>query len=96
MKKRLLLVVYLAGSLLSFAVSALWLTACIVFRPTAKRAIRISIAYDQLANATFGGGEDETISTRAGRERKNGTKWACVLCRILDWFAPGHCDKAKN
>lgn len=96
MKKRILLLIYLVGSLLSFIISILWLTSCIVFRPTAKRAIRISIAYDQLANAAFGGSEDETISTRAGREKKNNTKWACILCKVLDWFAPGHCDKAKN
>ena len=50
------------------------------------------IALDQVANAILGGYPDETISLRAARERDlNGKKWACVLCRVLDWFEKDHC-----
>lgn len=26
--------------------------------------------------------------------RRRGRKFACVLCRILDWLDPHHCEKA--
>lgn len=58
-----------------------------------KRAWKIALGHDQLANAAFGGDEDETISSRAGKAAKAGKRWACVLCRLLDKLDPGHCEK---
>lgn len=57
-------------------------------------AWRIAVAFDQVANAAFKGSEDETISSRAGKARRQGRRWACVLCRVLDRLDPGHCDKS--
>ncbi|RMG79945.1 MAG: hypothetical protein D6712_18870 [Chloroflexi bacterium] len=65
-----------------------------MFAPYSKRAWHIVIAFDQLGNAATGGSEDETISSRAGRAKKEGRKWAIILCRILDWLDPGHCERS--
>lgn len=50
------------------------------------------IAFDQLANTLLGGYPDETVSLRAAREKRiNNKAWACVLCKVLDWFQKDHC-----
>jgi hypothetical protein len=56
------------------------------------RAWRLAVSYDQLANTAFGGSEDETISSRAGKAARKGKRWGCVLCKLLDWFQPNHCE----
>lgn len=56
------------------------------------RAWRLAVSFDQLANTAFGGSEDETISSRAGKAARKGKRWGCVLCRLLDWFEPNHCE----
>jgi hypothetical protein len=50
------------------------------------------VGVDQLANAMAGGDPDETISSRAAKAARKGHRWGCVLCRVLDWLDPGHCD----
>ena len=58
---------------------------------------RIALAWDQLINAHLpGGDEDETISSRMGKalEAKKNC-WICkVLCRMLHWIDPNHCQDA--
>ena len=54
----------------------------------------VLIALDQVGNALVMGDPDETISSRAAKARANGRPWGCVLCKVLDWVQPGHCDKA--
>lgn len=93
--RRIFLIIFLLAGLLASVISGLWLLACILFSPYGQRATRISIAYDQLANAATGGSEDETISSRAGRMLLRGDKgWPCVLCRILNWLESDHCKKS--
>ena len=94
LKRRVLLLVFLIVGLAGVALATVWMLVCIVFAPYGKRPWHIAIALDQLANATTGGSEDETISSRAGRLRKEGRGWACVLCLVLDWIQDGHCDKS--
>jgi len=73
-------------------VASLWmLIAALV---GSRRAWTIAVAHDQLANAAFGGHEDETLSSRAGKAAREGKCWACVFCRLLDRFDPNHCEKA--
>ena len=60
-----------------------------------KRAWTLAVAFDQLANATTGGSEDRTISSRAS-ESKETTKWACILCKLLDRIDPNHCENSKG
>jgi hypothetical protein len=55
---------------------------------------RLFVAADQLLNVIFGGDEDETISSRIAKDKRRGRKFACVLCKILDWIDPHHCEKA--
>lgn len=58
------------------------------------RAWRLAVAHDQLANAAANGHEDETISSRAGKARRAGRRWGCLLCWLLDRVDPQHCDKS--
>lgn len=78
--------------MLASAVSAIWMLLALL--AGSKRAWSLAGSYDQLANTAFGGHEDEKISSRAGRERKKGKRWACVLCRLLDKIDPNHCEKS--
>lgn len=61
-----------------------------------NRAWNIILGYDHLGNAVTGGNPAELISTRANRARKEGRRWACLLCRLLHKVDPGHCEKADT
>lgn len=61
---------------------------------SSTRAWRLAVSFDQLANTAFGGSEDETISSRAGKAARKGKRWGCVLCRLLDWFESNHCESS--
>lgn len=56
----------------------------------------IAISLDLLGNAIAGGALRQTISKRAALARDKGQAWGCVICRVLDWIDPGHCDDAKK
>lgn len=49
---------------------------------------------DEGANVARGGDAHETISSVAGKARRKGHRWACVLCRLLDKIQDGHCEKS--
>lgn len=53
----------------------------------------ILISIDQLANTILGGDPDETISSRAGKLQEK-RKWACLLCKLLNYFETDHCKKS--
>lgn len=76
------------GAVVSVALGLVYL----LFSP--RRFWRVMLAHDQAANAAFGGSEDETISSRAGRAARRGDRWGCVLCKLLDKIDPGHCEKS--
>lgn len=52
------------------------------------------ILLDQAGNTLTGGSPNETISERAAKARNEGKEWGCVLCKVLNWINPGHCDNA--
>ncbi len=56
----------------------------------------ILVAFDQFWNAILAGDPDETISSRAGKAKREDKKWACILCRFLDIFDESHCREAVN
>jgi hypothetical protein len=56
----------------------------------------IAEGYDLMFNPLSGGKAGEFISARANRDRKEGRRWACVLCRLLDKIDPGHCDRYQS
>lgn len=94
MKRRALLLVFLVVGVTGCILASLWMLMAILFAPNGQRAWHIAIALDQLGNATTGGNEDETISSRAGRLKRDGRGWACVLCKLLDWLQKDHCNKS--
>ena len=56
---------------------------------------RIGLSVDQLVNTITGGSEDETISSRVGRNAIAGKLWALVLERLIDAIVGnGHCRDA--
>lgn len=57
------------------------------------RAFRVAVSNDQTLNAALDGSEDETISSRAGKAAREGKRWGCVLCRLLNVFDNDHCQK---
>src|SRR5665811_1499461 len=91
MKLRALLLVFLFVGIGGCILATSWMLMAIIFSPNGQRAWQIAVSLDKLGNATTGGFEDETISSRAGRLRKRGRRWACVLCRLLDWLKKDHC-----
>ena len=55
---------------------------------------RVLLSIDQFFNTITGGDEDETISSRIGKkvEAKKDC-WVChVLCKMLHWIDPNHCQ----
>lgn len=73
-------------------VASIWMLAATL--AGSPRAWRIALAFDQLANAAFGGAEDETISSRCWRYRVL-PRYA-VFVRLINWLAddPDHCRNA--
>ena len=56
---------------------------------------RLALSVDQLVNTITGGSEDETISSRVGRNSIAGKLWALVLERLIDAIlGKGHCRDA--
>jgi hypothetical protein len=53
--------------------------------------LNLALALDQLLNTLLAGDYDETLSRRAGRAAERKEKWACVLCKLLDYIDPRHC-----
>ena len=94
MRQRLLYSIFWFGGLIAAIVALLWFAGVIIFNPQSPRARHLYLAFDQLGNAATGGDEDETISSRAGRARREGRRWAIILCRILGYLDPGHCEKS--
>ena len=82
------------GSLLmALAANLVALIAALV---GSDRAWPVAVANDQALNAALvgrSGSEDETVSSRAGKAAQSGRRWGCILCRMLDWFDPGHCAR---
>lgn len=54
------------------------------------------VLYDYLGNFVTGGTFMELLSTRAARAMDNRERWGCVLCKLLDKFDKGHCDKYRK
>jgi hypothetical protein len=91
-RQRLILLALWPLCQLSNLIAAIWMLTAII--PGSSRAWTLAISYDQLANAAFGGNEDETISSMAAKKAKHGVWWAKWLCRALDAVDPGHSQRA--
>lgn len=51
---------------------------------------------DEGLNVLTGGDANETMSSRAGKGRREGKRWACMLCRFLDILQTNHCERSIN
>lgn len=91
MARALLFVAILLACQIAHFIGTIWLLVAGLVR--SERAWNIVLGYDYLGNAITGGKPGELISTRANRARKEGRRWACILCRLLDRVDPGHCDR---
>jgi len=54
----------------------------------------ILISIDQFFNTVFGGNPDETISSRLGKKKREGSKFASFACSILNLAEDNHCEKS--
>ena len=72
--------------------SALWMLLAIA--ANSPRAWPIAKGFDQLGNATFGGHEDELISSRVWRcrEQPGYARWVTIINWMFD--DPRHCEDA--
>jgi hypothetical protein len=91
-KSRLILLFLWPLCQIANLIAAIWMLAAIVFG--SDRAWTLAVSYDQLANAAFGGDEDETISSMAAKKAQRGIWWAVKLCSMLDAIDPGHSQRA--
>jgi hypothetical protein len=57
------------------------------------KAFDLAKGFDLLGNVAFNGALGELISSRAGKQQRQGRRWACVLCRLLDYIERDHCEK---
>lgn len=89
--RKLLMVVVLLPSMLYACAVLLVLRLVPALRPLTWRGL---LAQDQVLNAALEGYEDEKLSSRAAKARAAGKHWGCVLCRVLDWIDPDHCNKS--
>ncbi|MDE2469172.1 MAG: hypothetical protein KGL35_10645 [Bradyrhizobium sp.] len=72
--------------------TALRYLTCIFTNP--EKGWHIAYMVDEACNVDANGRVNWTISARAANARNRGQAWGCILCRILGWIQPGHCDTA--
>jgi len=91
-RQRLLMLTIWLLCQVAAVIASVWMLFAVLVG--SRRAWTLAVAHDQLANAAFGGHEDETISSRAAKSAMQGRLWAVWLCRLLDRLDPGHCEKS--
>lgn len=57
-----------------------------------ERAWFILVSYDWLVNAAANDDERQPISARAAKAKRDGKRWGCWVCKLLDYVDPGHCN----
>ena len=60
------------------------------------RAWNIAKAYDRLGNSATNDDTVQTISSRAELARRDGKRWGCWLCGILDRIQTDHCKNSAG
>jgi hypothetical protein len=91
MKARLILLCFVPLCALASALAGIRMLWSIAVAP--ERARILAVAFDELGNSAINGNTGETISSRAGRARRAGRRWGCILCGVLERLDPGHCDR---
>lgn len=73
------------------AIRMLWAVAV-----NPMKALAQARAFDTTGNVLLNGREGEYISTRAYRALKEGRRWGCMLCKLLDYVDPNRCKKSAE
>lgn len=89
---RLILLALAPFVLLAAIVALIGYVVAVVMAP--KVAFNTALSLDQAANAALHGDPDESISSRAGKAKRRGDRWGCILCKLLDAIVPNHCEDA--
>ena len=53
----------------------------------------VVLALDFLLNALIGGIPSETLTKHAARSMRDGKRWGCVVCWLLERVDKGHCRR---
>lgn len=91
MKTRLALLALFPLLLLGLVVITPWRYLWCVMTNTGK-AWNIAKMIDETGNVDANGRVNETISKRAALAQQRGTKWGCVLCKLLNAIQTHHCE----
>lgn len=91
MRDRVVLLLLYPLVLLALAVAAVRYPLAIVTAP--HKSWDLAREADEAANVAINGKPGTTISARAGRAMLAGRPWGCVLCGVLDWLSPRHCER---
>lgn len=62
--------------------------------PVLRYLLNWLILLDEAGATLLGFDPGETISSVAGKAQQKKRRWACVLCRVLDWIRHDHCAKS--
>jgi hypothetical protein len=93
-KERLLLLILLAVASIGGLIAIAWSLFAILVNPKSTRARAVLRALGRATNASLGGDEKETISSRLGRAEELNKPYACVICRFLSLLVKNHCKKS--
>jgi len=58
--------------------------------------LNVLVWIDEGGNTLLLGDPGETISSRSAKAQAAGKRWGCVMCKFLDLFQKGHCQKAME
>lgn len=92
MKTRLALLLLFPLLMVGLLYTALRYLTCIIGNPA--KAWHVALMIDETCNVDVNGRVNETISARAAKAQKRGSKWGCLLCGLLNWIQQNHCQKA--
>lgn len=56
-----------------------------------ERAFAIARTYDYLGNALANDMTFQPMSLRSAKAQRDGKRWGCWMCKMLDKVDPGHC-----
>lgn len=94
MKIRLALIALYLLLLIGLVYTAFRYLTCVV--GNTKKAWNIALMIDETCNVDANGKVNESISKRAALAQQRGTKWGCVLCKLLDSIQTNHCENTLH
>jgi hypothetical protein len=90
MKIRLALLALYPLLVFGLLYTALRYLTCVI--GNTDKAWNIAKMIDETGNVDANGRVNQTISARAALAQQRGTKWGCVLCKLLNAIQTNHCE----